>query len=85
MLIYFMIFRMTERVNPFPTESEGFFALHKHFLNGLYAKNPPPRRTRRGPPPFERRSVPQFGVLFCVDSFYDFQNDGTKINYDNAL
>ena len=68
-LIYFMIFRMTERVNPFPTEKLSFFALHKHFLNGLYAKNSPPRRTRRGPPLFEKRLVPEFGLFFCAGLF----------------
>ena len=35
-------YRMTERVNPFPTESGGFFVLCRYILNGLYAKNPPP-------------------------------------------
>ena len=64
-----MIFRMTERVNPFPTEKLSFFALHKHFLNGLYAKNSPPRRTRRGPPLFEKRLVPEFGLFFCAGLF----------------
>ena len=60
---------MTERVNPFPTEKLSFFALHKHFLNGLYAKNSPPRRTRRGPPLFEKRLVPEFGLFFCAGLF----------------
>ena len=58
-----------ERVNPFPTDKSGFFALRRHILNGLYAKNSPPRRTRRGPPLFEKRLVPGFGIYFCAALF----------------
>ena len=32
-------------------------------------KNSPPRRTRRGPPLFEKRAVPESGILFCVNLF----------------
>ena len=35
-----------------------------------FLKNSPPRRTRRGPPLFEKRSVPGFGLLFCADLFF---------------